>query len=782
MHEDAPLRPNFPHLTPFIVGISGHMKLPDDAAKLEALRERFRYFYRWLRAETTEHFAGLGGGLGLKVTPIRILSSLAPGVDQVAAEIARETEFAFRVVAPLPFPKEQYLRSSTYTSASPDEKEALDSLPDETFYVELADEVHMSDLAASEAREKCLTGDEGRASRYAHLRASGEYVAGFCDLLLAVTDLSQAESPKTPEPPSFDPDHLYDPGTPAIVQVRRHGITPGLLPVEPALPWADVGPVVYLPWQKRDQDVPSDEGRFVFHVEGEVSSLEEEAQREVVQETAELIEGFNRKTRQQKSTDAATEMRSMLGLGKGDPEPPMAGGLRDRLLRIAGARGLAKTYNYGRTDEVKRLRSRFLALGFTAAVLLIVYTDWEPLNPGLAWVHHGLSLAYLAALGCAVLSLRMFFRFRKGRVEGDQIDSRCIAEGLRVQFYWTAAGTGVSVASNYLLRQRGAIRWIVNAVSAASAPYEPPRKAFLSMTLRDRLSLLQQAVFGWIEAGGNKGQIDYNRNSLKKIQTERHHLQWQGWVTLFAGILLSFLLFLEHAGCLPLGGLLRWMQGTIGTLGGYTFILLGALALVGVARLISNPDPQLHVPGLESVMDSVVADLVDEQGPLRPTVRQEWQSRVLLWVKSLCYALPVSGAIVLIALGAVIAGADFFPSGSKLVMIAKNILFVLSASAALSSNLRFHTENFRNYTAMLSQFESGAKQLRRHLATLKSRCDILSADGQPDATADPTGEAERAIAAIQDLMLALGREALSEHAEWLHLRRDRPVSPNLPAA
>jgi hypothetical protein len=781
MLADAPLDRELTHLIPFIVGISGHMKLPEDPAKLEALRERFRTFYRWLRADTTEHFDGLGCGLGLKKTPVQLLSSLAPGVDQIAAEVAREDEFGFRVVAPFPFPKEQYRSSSTFTTASEREKAALDILPHDHFYVELAAEVPMSETEAAEAREKSLTGDEGRAWRYAHLRASGEYVASFCDLLLVVTDLTGAESKKVAEPPSFDPDHLYDPGTPAIVEVRQHGVTPGLLPVESALPWADVGPVVYLPWQKRSQDAPSGEGRFAFYVEIPASPLEEDAQREVVQEMAELIEGFNVKASNESSADA--EMRSMVGLEKTESVPEMPDLLRQNLLRIAGGRQLAKNLTRACEKKVTRLRSQFLSLGLAAAILLILFTDWEPVNPAIPWVQHLRSLAYAAAFACAAVSLWKFRQFRKGRVEADQIDSRCIAEGLRVQFYWTAAGTGVSVASNYLLRQRGAIRWIVNAVSAASSPYEPPMKAFRAMTLRDRCELLNKAVFGWIEAGGKKGQIDYNRSSLDRIQNERNHSQWQALTALFAGFLLSILLFFEHAGWLPLGDLLIRMQDAIGRDGGYLVIFFGFVILAGAARYFSTFDSTLHHPWrLEAGMTSQIADLVDEQGPLRPTVRLEWQSNLLLWTKSLLCALLVSGVIVLTALGAVITGADFFPSGAKLLMIAKNILFVLSARAALSSRLNFHTENFRNYTAMLSQFESGAKQLRRHLATLKTRCDTLSGEGQSDATADPTGEAERAITAIQDLILALGREALSEHAEWLHLRRDRPVSPNLPAA
>lgn len=109
-------------LTPFIIGVTGHMKLP--AEKTETLREKLRVFFRWLQAGEEENFAGLGPGLGLKDTPIVLLSSMAPGVDQIAAGVAREAEFRFRV-SPLPFPPEQYLRSNTFTKAGDAEKAAL---------------------------------------------------------------------------------------------------------------------------------------------------------------------------------------------------------------------------------------------------------------------------------------------------------------------------------------------------------------------------------------------------------------------------------------------------------------------------------------------------------------------------------------------------------------------------------------------------------------------------------------------------------------------------------
>ncbi|MEZ5386677.1 MAG: hypothetical protein R3F13_14290 [Prosthecobacter sp.] len=759
---DAPPPDSF--LTPFIIGVTGHMKLPRE--KTEALREKLRVFFRWLQAEEEESFDGLGPGLGLKDTPVVLLSSMAPGVDQIAAGVAREAEFRFRVVSPLPFPPEQYLRSTTFTSASDAEKAALTSLPHESFYVELADEAALSPEEAARRREVCLTGDAEKPRRYAHLRASGEYVAAYCDLLLAVTDLTGAIDPV--EPPAFDPSHAYECGAVTIIRVRRHGITPGLLPVQPALPWADAGPVVYLPWQKTGRVAPATEGVFSFYSDPGSTHVADQAEREVLRETADLVSRFNETAPSADLAKAAgQEMRTMLALGGDAPLPDMPAVLRDRLLRIAGARFRAKKRNYRAGDDVDAWRSRFLTAGVVAVVLLQMHDHWVP-SAAPEWVGTLRVGAYLAALAFAVGSLFSLYRFRSGRSEQDQIDARCIAEGLRAQFYWTAAGTGVSAASNYLLRQRGAIRWIVNALSSASFPYEQARSAFQLMPLAARCALLRRVVEGWLLAPGKKGQIGYFHGQLQTIAVERTRYRLQGTAFLAAGVLLSMLLFgLEcSAG-----------TGWEGTISGSSLIRFSfALAAVGglgaLGRWISRWEPSRTGAILSPDDNSVIGQELQVRQEAPQAVRRTLASLALM-AGALGLGVVVAGLVVLLALG-LGDQAGCLPAATECLSMGKSILFALSARSFLSSALRFHTENERNYSAMLSLFESGARRLKAHLGVLEARCRALS----PDATTDP--QAELAIAAIQDLLLALGREALSEHAEWLHLHRDRPVSPNLP--
>lgn len=77
-------------------------------------------------------------------------------------------------------------------------------------------------------------------------------------------------------------------------------------------------------------------------------------------------------------------------------------------------------------------------------------------------------------------------------------DYRAIAEGLRMQFYWTACGNGGSISSEYLQRQRGELAWIRNVISAASFPYEESRACFHKLSPTSQLQVLASIRQKWL--------------------------------------------------------------------------------------------------------------------------------------------------------------------------------------------------------------------------------------------------------------------------------------------
>jgi hypothetical protein len=162
--------PGEPFKFAFVVGVTGHMDL--EPAHRDATKTQVKRIFDWLRAthgkrHKKEGNTSLGPSLGLKNTPITLLSSLAPGADQLVVEAAREMDPPIRVLAPLPFLKEQYLEASTFKQDGVTKDEAaskfLAEFPEEdVFVVRLLDEVDLDDQALRAKHQFMLAGPAGK--------------------------------------------------------------------------------------------------------------------------------------------------------------------------------------------------------------------------------------------------------------------------------------------------------------------------------------------------------------------------------------------------------------------------------------------------------------------------------------------------------------------------------------------------------------------------------------------------------------------------------------------
>ena len=88
----------------FIVGTIGHMDL--DPVHRDRVKAEVKRIFARLRAsppeqDRSENDARLGLSLGLKNTPIILLSSLAPGADEWVVEAAQEMDPPVANVAPV---------------------------------------------------------------------------------------------------------------------------------------------------------------------------------------------------------------------------------------------------------------------------------------------------------------------------------------------------------------------------------------------------------------------------------------------------------------------------------------------------------------------------------------------------------------------------------------------------------------------------------------------------------------------------------------------------------
>jgi hypothetical protein len=80
---------------------------------------------------------------------------------------------------------------------------------------------------------------------------------------------------------------------------------------------------------------------------------------------------------------------------------------------------------------------------------------------------------WLALLFPAMLGLTYLYwgaTVRRGKWQDRYQDYRALAEGLRVQFYWSLAGLSDSVADHYLRKQRGELDWIRIAIRNLADP------------------------------------------------------------------------------------------------------------------------------------------------------------------------------------------------------------------------------------------------------------------------------------------------------------------------
>lgn len=271
-HRDS-TRPTLPA---FVIGISGNRDPSLSRGRDEELRKHLRSLYRFFKLGTEEckwPLERLSGfsirQLGLekwrgvgKETPIILLSSLAPGIDQIAVEVALEEEFRFTIKCPLPYPHQLYAQSSCFKGllgvSDQELRSQYEGLVSEigehnTFHVYRAEDMDtgdgwrreldpsgLEDLKAKMRAEVETGPSRARRLRY---RAAGEYVAAYSDVLIAVSDADE-------DYPSDSRDDS-EAGTHRIIEVKRRGVSPGVLPLSGSFNWADNGPTFHLHHPRR---------------------------------------------------------------------------------------------------------------------------------------------------------------------------------------------------------------------------------------------------------------------------------------------------------------------------------------------------------------------------------------------------------------------------------------------------------------------------------------------------------------------------------------------------
>jgi hypothetical protein len=724
----------------FVVGVTGHMQLRDDT---QAIKQTLRRVFEWLRADVDVEFPEFRipsdtpvYGLGLKNTPIVLLSSLAPGADALAAEVAlaeagtggpqADAVSAIRVVVPTPFPLDLYRDATTFRprTATPDDiarnhktlDALLTSIPgDDVFAVLLREDTGAGGApapTAEELHERFKADRDDPERRRLRYRAAGEYVAAFSDLLIAIWD-------------GAVPAETSTAGTSRIVAAKLRGFTPGLGSETSRFAWAGTGPVLHV--------VAATTGGNTSHAapspNQETSSTAQlllpdglpsgEGER-VLWRRAANLEAFNRDTPAGPSdlSDAQRELRVLLGELHGVRHFERQA---THLLPVAATRRHAAVVSRTLDGVTRTLMLRLCRLVAAAAIFLHLYAHWHAQHE----TGHGpLSLQngfLLVALLLACAAPGFFFPYERKGIESRRYDSRALAEGLRVQFYWGVAGIGTPVSSSYMQRQGGELGWIRSAIASLALPHDRWRTWFAELPTEAKVAALKAVADQWIDV-----QSRFYTRAREEALRNDHLFHRLGWGMALAGLM--------HGALLLIWNLAPPLEAQGRTFG----VAASSLALAAslVMRLASHmrPSHDAHVS----------TGLFPSSSPVP----------VALFTIGLTLPLP----FLLPSL------TEMLPDTHDLWIIVLGSLLVVGAALLAWREKRLYAEHGRQYQAMAELFAAADQQLRKHL----DEASVLASRGRQN-------EAERSIALGQEMVFHLGKEALDEHAEWLILHRARPL-------
>jgi hypothetical protein len=353
---------------------------------------------------------------------------------------------------------------------------------------------------------------------------------------------------------------------------------------------------------------------------------------------------------------------------------------------------------------------------------------WQVPDP--AWPLRQVSL--LAALGLTLATWLAYFRFKRTAAAERCDDYRAIAEGLRVQFYWTACGSGESVASHYLQRQRGELGWIRNVISAVAFPYESDRPRFNQLSPEAQRAALQSIRSTWID-----GQRTYFKAQIEQLTRRKEVFSTRAQVLLWTGFALQAVLlcFAQHPKVPVLSRPVA-------------LLLLAAAALILSVRYLQTR--------------------FERHAKVSASDHATKRSRSLPGRRLILSGLLVT-ALSLFTLGTVYLVGEvvpWLPPAQNLGTIFKNLALTGGVLCGAWMEVNFFEENLRRYASMASLFQAAGLRFE-DFVSLPERV-------QPDQKA----AAERqALANIQALLVAVGSEALAENAEWLITHRVRPLEP-----
>jgi hypothetical protein len=692
---------------PLIVGITGKRDLKE---KDDAVAKAFRELFELLDKEFSH-------------TPKILLTALAAGADTIAAEVALDHAdrqrkatppgCTWQVVAVLPMPIAQY--EEDFDAAGKAKLRDLCS----RVRTDLLEPLHRPDPASRFAMGSPFAWAElargnGNPNRTDHYEQVGLHISDQCGLLIAV--MPGGEKPdKTGGTARILDYRVKAEPDPVRRDIARRSQVLAPLPLDRSQP----GPAWVIDLDRLDPAKQTQLGavdlwepviRREYEETHGANEANEATKHPVAIRTTSLtrkhrdfqrlwlasaIEAFNLKLTRWAGGKAGTVS------GNGDASV-ILGELRHELSSVQGAekRHLTKT--------VLRLASLFVFAILALEVHLKFNSTW--------------AMAGYVVLFAVILSVYGYARWR--RYQQHTEDYRAVAEALRVQLVWWAAGlsgrqhrvdrTYLGATGGSLGRVRTAVRHLIDsALLMAKAPTPAPGVAEK-----------------WID-----GQIDYFTRRIR----ERHQS-----LSLVEDV--SWFLFVGSFGiALFVAAFAAWEHETIAVVESVRWNLPGALFLVSALIAVGLFFTQRGLVSLAR----------------RATLSAQWR-----------LSLKLSNVLIAVLAGLVVSAglydAAVLTSRCNWTLAShpedfthKLALIVMIGSVALAGAIRFYAEKMSQEHELFS-YRDALVTFRRAQEELKE----LEGDGSP-AAKDRRNE----------ILVAIGKEALEENEAWIRAHRLRPLEP-----
>jgi len=449
------------YAVPLIVSVTGHRNLV--ASEIPVIRKLVRN----LLADLCEKFPDRG---------VSVMSSLAEGADQLVAEEA--ITMGIPLIAALPMPRDIYVADFDTTRA----RENFDRL------LSQSSEIFELPITPGNSRRSIAEHGKNRTRQYAQL---GIFLCAHSHILLSLWD---------------GKDNKKLGGTASVVHFHHHDTMRG-----------------YTRTSETTQLIlADDESDLVYHIVcsrdqangGPASGLEplscswftpdekEPRTSEMPQRHRRVFAHTNEFSRdaQEHEEDIYNEAWTLI---EEDAKTHLPAGVRDidHVYRVADWLAI-----YFQKRKILVLRAAHI-LALLMGLMYIIYSDLFPQRIFI--------IAFIIFFLIAVLIHRYA---EKGAWHRKYLDYRTLAEGLRVQFYWAAAGvTSGSVSKfahdNFLQMQDADLGWIRNVMRVAGME--------CNVKVNTDPRGLEFAIRTWI-GNHRSGQLGYyRRKGIEKVQRQR---------------------------------------------------------------------------------------------------------------------------------------------------------------------------------------------------------------------------------------------------------------------